>query len=125
MTLRIDRSRSDKVDELEIIGRTYIVADKSGMTEKMVYMHHRNMFSYDFCVDNVNEDRGDFTVYSEFRLSFCACNCLITRSCSTTLSVHSRYDDGKTQGTDPLRPALLGPVHRLNRQGSETLCEVL
>jgi DNA gyrase inhibitor GyrI len=36
----MERSRSDKVDELEITGGTYIVADKRGMTEKMIYMQH-------------------------------------------------------------------------------------
>lgn len=36
MTLSMERSLSDKVDELEIVGGTYIVAAKRGMTEKMI-----------------------------------------------------------------------------------------
>jgi hypothetical protein len=60
----MERSRSDKVDELETIGGTYIVAEKSGMTEKMIYMHHRKMFSYDFCVDNVHR-KEEFSQYTQ------------------------------------------------------------
>jgi hypothetical protein len=35
----MERSCSGNVDELVIIGGTYIVADKRGITEKMIYMH--------------------------------------------------------------------------------------
>lgn len=90
MTLSMERSLSDKVDELEIVDGTYIVAAKRGMTEKMIYMRHHGLALVSV-LRSVNEDRGVFTVYSEFRLSFSACNCLITTSCSTNLCQYIFY----------------------------------